>query len=411
MQTVTTHLRTGPAARACRREAAGFSVLYITIIITVLVAFGSLAVDFGRVSMAKTQLRQAADAAARAAVTQLGSPSAAQDLAVQYAAYNNCDGVQVAVDRTKDIDFGYWDTAQHTFTVLTGAGRSAANAIRVYCRRTGTNGIPLILGGVIGKNTCDINNAYSIAAVVPQNFGMVGLSFIKLNGNSTASYWSSTGSVGGNAGSIASNGSISSTGNSTIQGTVWTMPGITPTGVTGTASKTLTAALSYPNGDATPYSTTNNDNTQIGGTYTLNVSGDFSVTNNKTAWFTGSNYVFRNVSISSGGALWLTGPTTIYYYGTFTMSGQTSTASNLPKNLKIVGIPVPGTGAAPGALTLSSGASLYANIYAPQSDITLSGSGSIYGSILGKSVTMSGSSSIYYDLSDNGSNGAIQVVQ
>ena len=41
---------------------------------------------------------------------------------------------------------------------------------------------------------------------------------------------------------------------------------------------------------------------------------------------------------------------------------------------------------------------LYANIYAPQSDVTLSGSGSIYGSIVGKSITMSGSSSIIYDL-------------
>ena len=52
----------------------------------------------------------------------------------------------------------------------------------------------------------------------------------------------------------------------------------------------------------------------------------------------------------------------------------------------------------PGWLPISSSAAFHPSIYAPQSAITMSGSGAIYGSVLGKSVTMTGTSDIYYDL-------------
>ena len=93
------------------------------------------------------------------------------------------------------------------------------------------------------------------------------------------------------------------------------------------------------------------------------------------------------------------------------LGGQTTTNASLPKNLTIVAVPDPGTGNPPGALTISAGSALYANIYAPQSDITLSGSGNIYGYIVGKSVTASGSAAIYYDLSLAGPSGGLQIVQ
>ena len=89
---------------------------------------------------------------------------------------------------------------------------------------------------------------------------MVGLNYIKLNGNASASYWSSTGTFSGNAGNIASNGNISSTLNATIHGTVWHVAGTTVTGVTANAIRLLSAPLSYANGSASPYSAINNDN-------------------------------------------------------------------------------------------------------------------------------------------------------
>ena len=55
-----------------------------------------------------------------------------------------------------------------------------------------------------------------------------------------------------------------------------------------------------------------------------------------------------------------------------------------------------------GRWVMGSSAALYASVYAPQSDVTLSGNGAIYGSVVGKSVNMTGTSAIHYDLSLGG---------
>jgi hypothetical protein len=49
-------------------------------------------------------------------------------------------------------------------------------------------------------------------------------------------------------------------------------------------------------------------------------------------------------------------------------------------------------------VTVGGNSSIYFNLYAPQSPVTLSGGGAIYGSVLGWSINMTGTSNIYYDL-------------
>ena len=68
-------------------------------------------------------------------------------------------------------------------------------------------------------------------------------------------------------------------------------------------------------------------------------------------------------------------------------------------------------GRAPGQVDIGSTSDVYATIYAPQSPVVLSGSGSIYGSVIGKSINMTGSSNIYYDLNYAGGVGVLQVVK
>jgi hypothetical protein len=359
------------------------------------------------VQVAKTQLRAAADAAARAGVVELGSISNVQSKAIQYAGENACDGTAVTIT-SASIDFVDWNPVTRTYTVLTGTTRNAADAVRVRCDRTGANGIALTFGGLIGMSRCNVH-AEAIATLSPPGYGLVGLNYIKLSGNSSASYWSSSGTVGGNAGNIASNGNITSTLNSTIQGTVWTLAGATVSGVTASAQRQFTTPLSYPNGSSSPYSTSNNDNGLLP-TGAL-ASGSIGVGNNKTYAIQAGHYLVNNFTVNSGGTINLQGPVTFYIYGSLLMNGVTNTNANLPKNLSIVMIPNPSTGTPPGTITVNSQASLYANIYAPQSDITLSGSGAIYGSVVGKSITMSGSSDIFYDLNSTGGSGVVQLVK
>jgi hypothetical protein len=74
-------------------------------------------------------------------------------------------------------------------------------------------------------------------------------------------------------------------------------------------------------------------------------------------------------------------------------------------------VPNPTTGAAPGSVSIGGNASLYASIYAPQSDVSISGTGSIYGGVLGKTINMTGTGDVYYDMSLDLTSGQISIVQ
>jgi Flp pilus assembly protein TadG len=386
----------------------GIAMAYIVVAISVGIAIASLAVDYGRVQMGKTQLRIAADAAARAAVAHLGtSINNVQNAAVQAAALNSCDGTPITIDTNTDIDFLDWDTTNRTYTVLTGAARNYANAVRVTCRREGNNGVPLTFAWMAGKYYCNAHGS-AVAAIIPPGYGLVGLDFISLKGNSTASYWSSSGSVGGAAGNVASNGNITSSGNAALAGTVWTLPGATVSGVTANARRTLSAPLSYPNGTSGSTTLASNDNALLPpGVYS---GGNWSIANGNYNIPAG-NYLVKNLNVGSSGTMNLLGAITIYVYGSVSMSGNTTTSKSLPVNFRIVLIHDPTTNNVPGSVQLASNASLYADIYAPESAITLSGNGTIYGQVLGKSITMTGTSDIYYDLSIAGNTNVTQLVQ
>ena len=100
-------------------------------------AFASLAVDFGHVYVVKSELRAAADAAARYGVTGIeGGVTTAQNYAVDAANDNTADGTAVVIDPATDVEFLSWNKSNGTYTVLSGAARSTANALRVTARRT-----------------------------------------------------------------------------------------------------------------------------------------------------------------------------------------------------------------------------------------------------------------------------------
>src|SRR5258706_11290185 len=92
--------------RVARR---GISSAFSIIVLIALCGFVSLAVDLGRVQLAKTELRTATDAAARAAAGGLTtSPAQARASAIAIAAANTCDGGAVGRISPHDIRAGLW---------------------------------------------------------------------------------------------------------------------------------------------------------------------------------------------------------------------------------------------------------------------------------------------------------------
>src|SRR3954462_13091414 len=84
----------------------GIALVWAMVVMVALCAIASLAVDYGRVQLAKTELHRGADAAARAAVASISKGvTAAQNAAISTAALNKCDGTAIALT-TSDIELG-----------------------------------------------------------------------------------------------------------------------------------------------------------------------------------------------------------------------------------------------------------------------------------------------------------------
>ena len=379
----------------------GSVLAYVAVAMTAFAGFVSLAVDWGHVRYVKTQLQGAADAGARhGAVALLSDYTQAASAAATAAGYNTADAAPVSISQTADVQLGTWHNS--TFTLLTGTAAARANAIRVYARHTVAAGNPVQLSfaSLVGKSTCDVS-ASAIAVPTPVGYGLVGLNYIQMGGNSLDSYWSPNGYTnGGGFTAVASNGPITLGGNSQVFGNANPGVGYTvsnPSAVTGSTDP-LTSPLVYPKASPTAYSASNN-NSAIPASYmsgsSLALSGSQSLT------LPGGTYYFNNVSIGGSASISFSGPATIYVYGSIDLSGGANTTSNLPGNLNIIVGPDT-SGNPPGTISLKGGSALYANIYAPQSDITMVGSGDIYGSVVGQSITNKGTSSVHYDVAARG---------
>lgn len=384
----------------------GTILIYMSAAMVMFVGFVSLGLDGARVYLAKRQLQFAADAAARYGASALPDTTTATSQAISAAGYNTCDGNSVVIT-SSNIDFGTWDSTSATFTVLPNGSATPPNAIRVRASRTAanSNAVPLIFAGIVGRSTCDVH-ATSIASLSDSPYGIVGLNFVTMSGGASDSYYSASNVTGyssapQNSGTIASNGNITLNGGAAINGNALAGPGMTvnasPSAVSGTIGN-LTQALSFPNvsfGNAA----SSNNNASIPSTY-FSSSKDLTLNGGATLTLSSGTYFIRNLAITGGSSLQFLGPVTMYVTGSVSLSGgSVSTSANVPSNFRLyVG--------SSGTVTVSGSSTLYADVYAPQSDFTISGGGTLAGRIVALSITESGNSNLYYDMSLVGGAGA-----
>jgi Flp pilus assembly protein TadG len=130
------------------QSRSGLAIVYMAIALISLTAICSLAVDFGRWEMCKTQLQRAADAAARAGAFNLAtSASAAVTAATSVVNGNYVDAQTVSSNSKVTVSVQLLDwTSSSNYVVLVSATYSLANAVRV----TLTYNVPLSFGSVIG---------------------------------------------------------------------------------------------------------------------------------------------------------------------------------------------------------------------------------------------------------------------
>lgn len=168
--------RHGPPQRPQRRRGA---ILVVSAVLLVaMFGFLSFTVDIGYITLVRTQLQNAADAAAIAGAHGLTvSPDEARDAAYEVALQNPVAGLTISIDKNTDIELGQWDSDTKTFTPLSGPDETKSNACRVTITMSKAEGteIALFFSPVIGIDDTDMEIS-SIATFKPRDV-MLALDF------------------------------------------------------------------------------------------------------------------------------------------------------------------------------------------------------------------------------------------
>lgn len=366
--------------RAGRR---GATLIWTAVLMSLLILIASLAVDLGRVILVRSELQDAVDAAAREGAAVLPANLATvRNAVIAAAARNSAYGSPVTISPAN--------------VQLLSVNGGTDNAVRV----TASLHVPLLFG--LNRFTSfDVSVAATARRDVGSGsaggFGLIGLDGMTLTGSSVVdSYDASAGpysSTKSDKATLASNHNITLTGSTQVRGSAYSYGGSISSAskLTGGAHS-LDAPLSYPAESATTSSPGGNWSTSYG---TL----------------AAGTYFFKSIDLKPPQTIATTGPVTIYVSQSVSLKGKVLPYQNKPANLRIVVT-------SNAAVELSGTAEVYAQIYAPLSDVTFTGNSTFYGGVVGKTVTFTGNSDIHQDTSLNsggssspGSAGAIVLVE
>jgi hypothetical protein len=128
--------------------------------------------------------------------------------------------------------------------------------------------------------------------------------------------------------------------------------------------------------------------------------GTISLNSGATRTISTGSYVVTGINISTGSGLVINnsaGPVTLYVTGPINVSGNGSitTTSPTPERFAIYV-------ANSSTVALADSGQLYGELYAPLSPVALSGDSTIYGSLVGLSMTLNGNSEVLYDIALRG---------
>ena len=169
----------------------GFAVIWVAFLILCLVGLGGLSIDWAYVTLTKSQLQAAADAAALAGVQKLAQgQTVVNNTAVSIASLNKAAKSPVTVVAGVDVLVGQFNTSTMVFIVTA----SSPNAVKVVARRTsGSPGgpLPLLFGPAFGVTTA--NTSAQAIAMVQNGGGSAGLLVLSSNASKALSL---TGSAG-----------------------------------------------------------------------------------------------------------------------------------------------------------------------------------------------------------------------
>src|SRR5262249_16731536 len=248
---------------------------------------------------------------------------------------------------------------------------------------------------------------------------LVGLEGVTISGAAYADSYDSNGGYPATKGCLAnvlSNGAITVANSGAVRGNVRsTRAGVVISGaskVTGNATAGTTVSRS--GSGAVGGKITNNalapivtlpavpacgppysSNSGISGAYSYNESaGDLTLSGVNVATLANGAYCFHNLTLTNLAQLKVNGPVIIKLTGALNIGGASSfsNTTGIPANLRILSSYSEASG-----VTIKNGANNYMMVYAPQTEVSISGVARLFGSVVGKTITVVNSGAIQCD--------------
>jgi hypothetical protein len=361
----------------------------------------AFAIDVGRVMLVSTELQRTADAAAMAAVVELPDAAAVEAAVAAYVGLNPSG----YGGTSHELEYGIWDAQTASFSI---SAVEEANAVRVRTRKRSAdkNAVRLLFAQLLGRGQIDLVKM-AIATVENSGLcgGVIGIESLEMNGLTlTDSYNSSAGAysagTAGDQGHVCSDGDIRATGNAVINGNAHPGKGrrarfsgnARATGATNSRSD----SFDLPSVDTTSAAQSNNNATMppLGtgksATSPLDKNRNVSLSGNETYNLPAGTYYWNDLKITGSASLVVNGPTTIYLTGELDLAGNgIANLTRIPGDLKLL---VTGQN-----VDVSGNGNFYGVVYAPDSDVKISGNGDLFGAVTGRSIEINGNAKIHYD--------------
>jgi endonuclease G len=275
------------------------------------------------------------------------------------------------------------------------------------CDNGATNGAP-------DSRCADASVNVSVALT-----SLVGLNGVTISGAAFADSYDSNGGYPATKGALAnvlSNGAITIAGSSAVWGNVRSsQAGVVISGASKvTGSATAGTTVSRLGSGIVGGTITNNalstlaafpavatcgpaysSNSGISGAYSYNANtGDLILSGVNSATLANGTYCFHNLTLTNSAQLKVDGPVVIKLTGALNIGGASrlSNTTEIPGNLRILSSYSEANG-----VTINNGANNFMVVYAPQTDIYISGTGRLFGGAVGKTITIGNSGAIHYD--------------
>jgi Flp pilus assembly protein TadG len=352
-------------------------IVYVAIALVVMVGLCLLGVDYGRAQYVRMQLQSCADGAARAAATGIPTSLAeARTRARHVGSLNKANGQPVTFD-DGDFRFGWWNDETDA---LEAANLDDIDSVEVVARRT----VPLAFGAMFGKSSVDVSARATAKWTVTRDYAIIGLDRVDMWGNATVdSYDSGTGpyvaSMRRKRGDVGTNANITMHEEVKVYGD-------------GTYKQNVTlegnAQFVAPGKARKVRSTFEFDVAALPSTYTN--MGSFHGSGPNSLTLTSGNYYFTELTTTGQFTLNVAGEVNIYVDGNIDIEGLAVVSGSKPANLRINALKA-------GEVKLAGNGALYADVYAPLSDVKVTGNGGFFGRLLGKTVYTAGNGDIHYD--------------